>query len=285
MTMQAKQLACGPVAAASPSRAGHAYAARPHIFTARTAPPARVLRHQHMIVRASGTLHGPSLGAFPHCFFASTTALPPGPLQPHQPPLSPPPPSPAAGDEDDDFEARLASLKRAKGETPYGEGSKRAAKPVKPSGSAASRKMYDYEGEEVIFETTPHLGDLAVNMALGITVLWLPLSIASLGRYAFVRYKFTDRRISCMTNTPFQNEQLDAAYQEVKDVVTIGRGVGLWGDMLVTLRNGDKIEMRALPRFLEMKEYILKRRDELTGGSGGGKEAAEAATTSGQGFA
>lgn len=27
-------------------------------------------------------------------------------------------------------------------------------------------------------------------------------------------------------------EQTDIAYQEVKDVVTIGRGVGLWGDMV-----------------------------------------------------
>ena len=42
-------------------------------------------------------------------------------------------------------------------------------------------------------------------------------------------------------------EQLDAAYQEVSDVQTVGRGVGLWGDMVVTLRNSNKIEMRSLP--------------------------------------
>jgi hypothetical protein len=35
---------------------------------------------------------------------------------------------------------------------------------------------------------------------------------------------------------------------QVKDVVTIGRGVGLWGDMVVTLKDGSKIEMRALPQ-------------------------------------
>ena len=44
------------------------------------------------------------------------------------------------------------------------------------------------------------------------------------------------------------DEQLDAAYQEVKDVVTIGRGLGFWGDMVVTLRNNDKIELRSLPQ-------------------------------------
>ena len=44
------------------------------------------------------------------------------------------------------------------------------------------------------------------------------------------------------------DEQLDAAYSEVKSVISIGRGIGVWGDMVVELKNGDKIEMRALPR-------------------------------------
>lgn len=44
------------------------------------------------------------------------------------------------------------------------------------------------------------------------------------------------------------DEQLDAAYSDVKSVISIGRGIGYWGDMVVELRNGDKIEMRALPR-------------------------------------
>lgn len=47
---------------------------------------------------------------------------------------------------------------------------------------------------------------------------------------------------------PAAEEQLDAAYQEVSDVQTVGRGVGLWGDMVVTLRNNNKIEMRSLPK-------------------------------------
>ena len=33
-------------------------------------------------------------------------------------------------------------------------------------------------------------------------------------------------------DVPNAVEQTDIAYQEVKDVVTIGRGVGLWGDMV-----------------------------------------------------
>jgi len=122
---------------------------------------------------------------------------------------------------------------------------------------------------------------VAVNLALGITLVWLPLSIAAVGRGAFIKYRFTDRRISCITTAPWKSEQLDAAYQEVKDVVTIGRGIGLWGDMVITLNDGSKIEMRALPRFLEMKEYILKQRDDLTGGGSGGGTSVEPAETRG----
>ena len=171
---------------------------------------------------------------------------------------------------EDDFESRLAALKRAKGETPYGEGVKAVkgkAEKTSESKTSSQRPTYDFNDETLYFESAPHRGDLAINVALGVTLVWLPLSIAALGRAAFVKYRFTDRRISCITTAPWQTEQLDAAYQEVKDVVSIGRGVGLWGDMVVTLRDGSKIEMRALPRFRELQEYILKRRDELMGDS------------------
>ncbi|GAB4813712.1 hypothetical protein N2152v2_000758 [Parachlorella kessleri] len=180
----------------------------------------------------------------------------------------------AQGSNDDaDFEARLAALKTGKGETPYGKsssvgGSSSSGGSKKPAASGF-RKVYDYTDETLYFESGPHPGDLAVNLALGATLIWLPLSVAAAGRSAFVKYRFTDRRLSCITTAPWKNEQLDAAYQEVKEVVAIGRGIGLWGDMVVTLQNGDKIEMRAIPRqaHMELKEYILKRRDELKGGS------------------
>ena len=44
------------------------------------------------------------------------------------------------------------------------------------------------------------------------------------------------------------DEQLDAAYSEIKSVISVGRGVGLWGDMVLTLRDGDKIELRSVPK-------------------------------------
>lgn len=42
-------------------------------------------------------------------------------------------------------------------------------------------------------------------------------------------------------------------------MVSIGRGIGYWGDMVVELRNGDKIEMRALPRCAPAPGSSLRR--------------------------
>ena len=159
---------------------------------------------------------------------------------------------------------------------PYGESRKDTPAGVGPRAAASTpaappkkginvRPASDYDAETVYFESGPHPGDAGVNVALAITLVWIPLTLAALGRAAFVRYRFTDRRLSVSTSAPWKAEQLDADYRDVADVRTVGRGVGLWGDMLVVLNNGDKVELRAVPRFLELRQYVLDRRDELTG--------------------
>ncbi|GIL80235.1 hypothetical protein Vretimale_17430 [Volvox reticuliferus] len=168
-----------------------------------------------------------------------------------------------AVDDDEELEKRLAKLKQAKGETPYGLSSKAPVKTEEAPKKKKEKVVYDFSDETLYYEGPPHRGDLAINLMLGTTLFWIPLTIAAIGRGLFVNYKFTNKRISVSTNAPWKTEQLDAAYQEVKEVRSIPRGVGAWGDMVVVLRDGSKIEMRALDRFRELQEYILKRRDEL----------------------
>lgn len=56
-------------------------------------------------------------------------------------------------------------------------------------GSLAGGKRYDFSGETMHFESPPHRGDLAFNVVLAATILWLPLTIAAISRAAFVKYK------------------------------------------------------------------------------------------------
>lgn len=88
------------------------------------------------------------------------------------------------------------------------------------------------------------------------TILWLPLTFAAIGRKIFVKYKFTDKRISVATTAPWGSQQTDVAYSQVKDVAAIGRGLGFWGDMVVSLKNGDRLEMRSVDRCVLSDGFI-----------------------------
>lgn len=41
---------------------------------------------------------------------------------------------------------------------------------------------------------------------------------------------------------------LHAVFWQVRDVTTVGRALGLWGDLIVTLRDGSKVEMRSVEK-------------------------------------
>ena len=73
------------------------------------------------------------------------------------------------GSEDADFEDRLAKLRAAKGTKGRGQGGTKA----KATEAGKPKKVYDYTGETVFYEGKPSAGDLAVNVALGATLLWL----------------------------------------------------------------------------------------------------------------
>ena len=73
--------------------------------------------------------------------------------------------------------------------------------------SADSRMAkYDFSGEKIHWEGPPHRGDIAVNVALGTTLLWLPLTIASVTRGAFVNFIFSDKRLSVITTAPWKSK-------------------------------------------------------------------------------
>ena len=39
----------------------------------------------------------------------------------------------------------------------------------------------------------------------------------------------------------------------------MARGFGFWGDMVLVLSDGARLEMRAVPRYREMQAYIEER--------------------------
>jgi hypothetical protein len=109
--------------------------------------------------------------------------------------------------------------------------------------------------EDVYYEGGPHIGDLIINLLLGFTVICLPLTVGAIVRAFWLRYRITNRRISVMGGW-MGRDRTDLVYSQIAKVVTVPRGLGLWGDMVVTLKDGSRLEMRAVPRFREVYTYI-----------------------------
>ncbi len=99
------------------------------------------------------------------------------------------------------------------------------------------------------------MGDLIVNLLLGFTVICLPLTVGAIVRTLWLRYRITSRRISVIGGW-MGRDRADIIYSEIAKVVTVPRGLGLWGDMVITLKDGSRIELRALPKFRETYDYI-----------------------------
>jgi hypothetical protein len=112
--------------------------------------------------------------------------------------------------------------------------------------------------EEVYYDGGPHIGDLIVNLLVGLTIVGLPLAIAAVVRALWLRYRITNRRIS-VTGGWMGRDRSDIVYSEVVKVVTVPRGLGAWGDMVITLKDGSRLELRAIPNFRQTYDYINQK--------------------------
>ncbi|MFM7441047.1 MAG: PH domain-containing protein [Snowella sp.] len=118
--------------------------------------------------------------------------------------------------------------------------------------------------ETTYYEGGPHIGDLIINILLGFTVICLPLTIAAVVRAIWLRYKITDRRIS-VTGGWMGRDRTDIVYGEISKLVKVPRGIGLWGDIVITLNDKSRLEMRAVPKFREIYDYMGERVATKTG--------------------
>ncbi|AOY82095.1 MULTISPECIES: PH domain-containing protein [Moorena] len=118
--------------------------------------------------------------------------------------------------------------------------------------------------EDVFYEGGPHRGDLIISILLAFTIIFIPLTVAAIVRALWLRYRITSRRIS-ITGGWRGRDRSDVIYSEVSKIATVPRGIGTWGDIVVTLKDGSRLEMRAIPRFREIYDYIAERAADKTG--------------------
>lgn len=112
--------------------------------------------------------------------------------------------------------------------------------------------------EESFYEGGPAIGDLMINLLIGLTIIGIPLTIGAIVRALWLRYRITNRRISVIGGW-MGRDRTDIVYSEIVKIAKVPRGLGTWGDMVLTLKNGSRLELRAVPRFREVYDFILDK--------------------------
>lgn len=112
--------------------------------------------------------------------------------------------------------------------------------------------------EEVYYEGGPAPGDLILNLLLGLTVVGIPLAVGAVVRALWLRYRITNRRVS-VTSGWMGGDRTDVIYSDIVKIVKVPRGFGSYGDMVLTMKNGSRLELRAMPKFRAMYDYINEK--------------------------
>jgi len=112
--------------------------------------------------------------------------------------------------------------------------------------------------EDVFYEGGPAKGDLITNLLFGLTLIGIPFAVGAIVRALWLRFTITSRRVS-VSGGWLGRDRTQVVYKQIREVRSVARGLGFWGDMVLVLNDGMKLEMRAVPNYREAEAYIQAR--------------------------
>ena len=115
--------------------------------------------------------------------------------------------------------------------------------------------------EITFFEGPPSASELLFPALSIITVIGIIPFISALSHPLWVRYKITSRRIN-ITSGIGGNDESTIIYPDIEEVRFVFRALGESGDMVLFLKDGAKVEMRHVPNFVEVLQYVLDQCDD-----------------------
>jgi hypothetical protein len=113
--------------------------------------------------------------------------------------------------------------------------------------------------ETVFYEGGPARGDLLLNLLFGLTLIGIPFAVGAIVRALWLRFRITSRRIE-VNGGWMGRDRSQVVYSQIREVRSVPRGFGAWGDMVLVLSDGARLEMRSVPRFRELEAFIEERR-------------------------
>ena len=109
--------------------------------------------------------------------------------------------------------------------------------------------------EESFYEGGPAKSDLIINIFAGLTILGLPFTFAALVRALWLRFKITNKRIT-IDGGWFGKNKTQVSLSNIDEIRSMPRGLGSYGDIVLILNDGSKVEMKSLPLFREKQKFI-----------------------------
>jgi hypothetical protein len=112
--------------------------------------------------------------------------------------------------------------------------------------------------EDVFYAGGPAKGDLITNLLFGLTLIGIPFAVGAIVRALWLRFRITSRRVE-VSGGWLGRDRSQVVYSQIREVRSVARGFGFWGDMVLVLSDGMKLEMRAVPRYKEAEAFIRDR--------------------------
>ena len=112
--------------------------------------------------------------------------------------------------------------------------------------------------EDVFYAGGPAKGDLITNLLFGLSLIGIPFAVGAIVRALWLRFRITSRRVE-VSGGWLGRDRSQVVYSQIREVRSVARGFGFWGDMVLVLNDGMKLEMRAVPRYKEAEAYIQER--------------------------
>jgi len=115
--------------------------------------------------------------------------------------------------------------------------------------------------EQTFWEGPPSITETLIPGLSLFTVVGVIPFTASLARQAWTKYKFTNRRVEVASG--FQGKDLvQVLWREIADVKWLRRYGGAAGDLVFSLSDGSKLEVRSVPEFDRNLAFIMTQVDD-----------------------
>ena len=124
----------------------------------------------------------------------------------------------------------------------------------------SNKKKVKLEPETVFFEGPPSASEVFLPALSVVTVIGIVPFVSALSRQAWVRYKFTSRRVSIQSGIGGKTTT-EIIYPDIEQIRFVYRSFGQAGDMVLFLKDGAKVELRHVPNFNEIYTYVLSKVD------------------------